>query len=173
MDTSPPESKGGLSEELRGDASDLTATAKSHLHSEVDARKGEAVSQAQSLSSALNKAAQELDQSPDWIKSAFRQGAQTVQRFAESIEGKDSRALTRDVQRFARENPTTFLASCAVAGFAAARVMKAGAETGSANYGLNYGDQRPHIPSTATGGPQFGSVQADPPLGTAFNKGIA
>lgn len=128
MDTSTPATGGGLREELRGDATTLSDTAKDKLHSQVDARKGEAVSQAQSLSSALDKAAGELEQSPDWLKSAFRQGAQRLQRFADTIEHKDSRQLTRDVQQFARNNPGTFLGACAAAGFAAARVMKAGAD---------------------------------------------
>jgi hypothetical protein len=128
MQASTPSSDGGLRDELRSDAATLSTTAKDRLHGEIDARKGAAVSQTRTLSSALDKAAGELEQSPDWLKSAFRQGAQTIQRLAESIEHKDSRQLTSDAQRFARENPGTFLAGCAVAGFAAARVLKAGVE---------------------------------------------
>jgi hypothetical protein len=117
---------GELREELRGDAQTVTNTAKQRLLAEADARKGTAADQAKSLSSALETAAGELSNSPAWLRSVFEQGAQTLQRFAETIEQKDSRQITRDVQNLARQHPGTFLAGCAAAGFAAARVLKAG-----------------------------------------------
>ena len=123
----PPNQDGGAGSELRSDARQLGSTAANRLHSEVDARKGTAVNQAQQVSSALGQAADGLDEgSPDWLKSAFRQGAQQIQRFADTIERKDSRQIMREAQDFARNNPGTFLAACAAAGFAAARVLKAG-----------------------------------------------
>ncbi|MET0180065.1 MAG: hypothetical protein ABW194_06220 [Novosphingobium sp.] len=129
---SPASDQGGLREELRGDAQAVTDTAKERLHSEVDSRKGEAASQAKTLSSALEDVAGKLDpNTPTWLKSALEQGARSIQRLAEGVEQKDSRQLTRDVTQFARQNPGTFLAGCALVGFAAARVFKAGA-TGTA-----------------------------------------
>ena len=189
MNATTPDNGGGLREELRGDATTLTDTAKNTLHSQVDARKSDAVSQAQSLSSALDKAAGELDQSPDWLKSAFRQGAQTIQRFADSIEHKDSRQLTRDVQQFARTNPATFLGACAAAGFAAARVMKAGVDTSSTSagtgsqgsYGASSGSQQGYEPYSAysTGGSTSGSnsvfagMETERQAETTFQGGVA
>jgi hypothetical protein len=122
-----------LREELRSDAATVTDSAKDRLASEVDVRKGTAADQAKAVSSALDKAAGELSNSPDWLQSAFRQGAQSIQRFADTIDRKDARQLTREVQQFARQNPGTFLGACALAGFAAARVLKAGAEEPSAS----------------------------------------
>jgi hypothetical protein len=122
---------GGLREELRSDAGTITQSAKERLGSEIDARKGAATTQAKSISSALDAAAGELNDSPEWLRSMLQQGAQTLQRFADTIEQKDGRELTRDVQRLARENPGTFFGACALAGFAAARVLKAGAGTSS------------------------------------------
>ncbi|HYW17231.1 MAG TPA: hypothetical protein VE891_13900 [Allosphingosinicella sp.] len=125
----PPNQDGGTASALRSDAQQLGSTAASRLHSEVDARKETAVNQAQSVSAAISQAAEGLDESsPDWLKSAFRQGAQQIQRLADSVEQKDSRQLMRDAQDFARNNPGTFLAACAAIGFAAARVLKAGGE---------------------------------------------
>ena len=120
---------GGAAGELKSDAQQLGSKAANRLHSEVDNRKGEAVSQAQSVSSAIEQTANNLDDNtPQWLKSAFTQGAQQIQRFADSIEQKDSRQLMSEAQNFARNNPGTFLAACAAAGFAAARVFKAGGE---------------------------------------------
>jgi hypothetical protein len=119
----------GVGEELRSDAQHVGQTTVNRLHSEVDARKGSAASQAKSVSSAIDRAAGELDDgAPDWLKSAFRQGAQQVQRFADALEQKDSRQLIGDVSNFARNSPGTFLAACAAAGFAAARLAKVAAD---------------------------------------------
>lgn len=125
---STPSTGAELKTELRGDAQTVTDSAKQRLYSEADARKGSAAEQAKSLSSALESAAGELQQSPAWLRSIFEQGAQKLQSFAQTIETKDSRALSRDVQQLARQHPGTFLAGCAAAGFAAARVLKAGVE---------------------------------------------
>jgi ElaB/YqjD/DUF883 family membrane-anchored ribosome-binding protein len=119
---------GGAGNELRADAQKLGSKAADRIHGEVDSRKGQAVSQAQSFSSAIEKTAGEMNDGPEWLKSALHKGAQSIQRFADSIEQKDSRQLMRDAQTFARDNPGTFLAACAAAGFAAARVFRAGAE---------------------------------------------
>lgn len=140
MEPSSQNDAGELRQELRSDAATVTHSAKERLRSEVDARKGEAADQAKAVSSALNKAAGELSDSPDWLRSALKQGAQGIERFAETIDRKNAGQLTRDVQRFARENPGTFLGACALAGFAAARVLKAGADsTDTATQSGSYG----------------------------------
>lgn len=113
--------------ELMEDAKGVGNTAVDRLHSEVDTRKDTAVDAAKSVSTAINKAASGLDpNAPSWLKSAMERGAQQVQSFAQTIEGKDSRELVSDVSEFARNSPMTFLGACAAAGFAAARVFKAG-----------------------------------------------
>jgi ElaB/YqjD/DUF883 family membrane-anchored ribosome-binding protein len=133
------QSGGGTTTDLRADAQHIGEKAKDRIHSEVDNRKSTAVSQAQSVSSAIEQTAGNLDENtPEWLKSALQQGAQKIQQFADSIEQKDSRQLVRDVQDFARNSPGTFLAACAAAGFAAARIFKAG-EQGSQGYSSQSG----------------------------------
>ena len=113
--------------ELLSDAKGVGTSAVNRLHSEVDARKGDAASQVKSVSSAIEKAREGLDtNAPAWLKSAFDQGAQQVQKFADTLEQKDSRQLITEVSDFARGSPGTFLSACAAAGFAAARIFKAG-----------------------------------------------
>lgn len=156
---SPSSTTGDLRQELRGDAQTVTDTAKERLHSEVDSRKGEAVGQAKTLSSALEDAAGKLDpNTPNWLRSALQQGARTIQQLADSVEQKDSRQLSRDVQQLARQNPGTFLAGCALVGFAAARVLRAGtsaaAETGT---GYTSGSATTSYPSSGSSYPSSGS----------------
>ncbi len=131
---SPPENTGGTTDELRSDAKQLGSTAKNRIHSEIDARKSTAADQAKSVSSAIDRAAGEFDEAtPQWLKSAFDQGATQIRRFADTLEQKDSRQILSDVQSLARNNPGTFLAGCAALGFAAARVFRAGASDGSSS----------------------------------------
>lgn len=113
--------------ELLADAKDVGNSAVNRLHSEVDGRKGDAATQVKSLSTAIRTAGGNLDSdAPAWLKSAFEQGAQQVQKFADTLEQKNSRQLVGQVSDFARNSPGTFLAACAAAGFAAARIFKAG-----------------------------------------------
>lgn len=129
MQQPPNEGAGGTGSELRSDAQQLSSKAADRLHSEVDSRKGQAAEQAKSVSSAIERTAGELDEgAPAWLKSAFRQSADQIQRFAEAMEQRDSRQILNEVQSFARERPALFLGACAAAGFAAARVFKAGGE---------------------------------------------
>ncbi|MDQ3080429.1 MAG: hypothetical protein M3R03_10600 [Pseudomonadota bacterium] len=126
------ETMSGVGSEVLSDAKNVGASAVNRLHSEVDARKDDAVTQAQSVSSAIEQAADGLDpNAPQWLKSAFQQGAQQVQKFASTLDQKDSRQLVNDVSDFARNSPGTFLAACAAAGFAAARVFRAGSSENS------------------------------------------
>lgn len=120
-----------LKEELRSDAKSLGEAARDRVHSAVDGQKGTATRQVKSAASALQSAERELDaDSPEWLRAALRQGSQALQRMADSVEGKSSRELMDDVQRMARNNPVMFWGLCAAAGFAAVRVMKAGAQNG-------------------------------------------
>jgi hypothetical protein len=122
------DSSGGTREQLKADAKQLGTTASNRLHSELDARKGTAATQVRSVSSAIGQAADGLDDgAPQWLRSAFQQGAQKAQMFADSLERKDSRQIMSDIQNMARSNPGAFIAGCAALGFAAARIFKAGA----------------------------------------------
>lgn len=119
---------GRMRSEIRSDAERLKNTLADRIHSELDARKGTAATQARSLSSAVGQAADGLDDgAPQWLRAAFQQGAQYAQRFADSLEQKDSRQVMSDIQDIARNNPGAFIAGCAALGFAAARILKAGA----------------------------------------------
>lgn len=127
----------GVRDELIADAKGVGTSAVNRLHSEVDARKGDAVAQVHIISSTIEKAASELDPAaPAWLKSALDQGAQQIQKLADTLEHKDSRQIVEQVNQFARNSPATFLATCAAAGFAAARVFKAGASPQHTNTDL-------------------------------------
>ena len=154
-------SSGGMGGELRSNAQQLSSTAGNRIHSELDARKGTAATQAKSVGSAIERAAGELgDDVPQWLRSAFQQGAQQVQRLADTLEQKDSRTIVRDIQQMARQNPGTFLAGCAALGFAAARIFKAGASDGSGTTSFQAPSQT-RFPPPQVNEPMFRSSGSD------------
>ena len=165
---SPPESAGGTTGELRSDAQQLGGSASNRIHSELDARKGTAATQVRSASSAFERAAGEFDEStPQWLRSAFEQGATQIRQFADTLEQKDSRQILQDVQTLARNNPGTFLAGCAALGFAAARIFKAGASDG-------FDSQRPsqaQFPPVAVDEPMFRPETAAEPSPSPSPRG--
>ena len=128
--------------ELRAGAERVTEAATDRLQSEADIRKDELVDQAHEASGALEGAARELpERAPTWLKSALEQGAKAVGDLASAAEQKDTAELLRDVQRFARQSPEGFLAGCALLGFAASRVFKAGAGRSSGSPSPGMGDR--------------------------------
>jgi hypothetical protein len=60
-----------------------------------------------------------------------RQAARSASQFAGRIENRGFDGVIEDVQRFARRKPGTFLLGAALAGFGAARLLRAGAMAGS------------------------------------------
>ncbi len=118
-------------EELSRDASQLKDTAGQRIEQEADTRKGQAAQIAGSASSALSKAASELEQddnAPDWLGSAMRHAASSIDRLAGEIDGRSVNQMGQQLMNFARSNPGTFLAASAATGFAAARMLRAGVE---------------------------------------------
>ena len=120
-----------IRDELSNDASRLTQTATSKIEQAADGRKQQVTGAAQAVSSAIDRAVgalREDDQAPDWLTSAFEKTARQIGDLARSVEGKDISEIRRGVTDFARQSPVAFLAASAVAGFAAARVLRAGSE---------------------------------------------
>lgn len=155
---SPTENAGGVRSEMRSDTQQLSSSAANRVHSELDARKGAVAEQARSVSAAIDRATGELDDGvPQWVKSAFQQGAQQIHRLADALEQENSRELVKSMQTMARNNPGTFLLGCAVLGFGAARIFKAGASESSPGQ-----SQRAQFPPVPVDEPTFSSSSPDP-----------
>jgi hypothetical protein len=118
-----------ITDELKHDASRLKDNVGARAKQEAESRKGAAVNLAGSATSALDSAAQDLrdnPDAPDWMASALQQAARSIDGFAQRIDGRSIDQLGDDVAEFARRSPGTFLAASAAAGFAAARIFRAG-----------------------------------------------
>ena len=157
MQQPPTEDPGAVGSELRADAQHMGTSAANFLHGEADTRKGAAAEQARSASSAIQRVVGELDEgAPAWLKATFQQSADQIQKFADALEQKDSRQLLNEVQTFARERPGAFLGACAAAGFAAARIFKAGADNTTGPSQENNRASEPNY-RAGDGEPQFRS----------------
>lgn len=134
-----------VADELRHDAGRLKDSVGARAKQEAEGRKGQAVHVAGSASAALNTAADDLRDNPDvpdWMASALQQAARKIQGLASHVEGRSVDELGRDLSEFARRNPGTFLAASAAAGFAAARVLRAGVDKKRHDSGNGQGAQQ-------------------------------
>lgn len=129
--TTTSDTASGLREELGQDTAHVADTLKGRATQEAETRKVAAAGIAGSASGALGKAVDDLRDNPDapeWMAKGLQQVAQQIDRLAGDLQGRSVEDMTRDAARLARDNPGTFLAVAAAAGFAAARLLRAGAD---------------------------------------------
>lgn len=168
--------RSAVGDELSHDASQLKSTATQRMQQEADTRKGQAAQIAGSASSALGKAAEELEQddnAPDWLGSAMRQAAGSIDRLASEVDGRSVNQLGQQLTSFARSNPGAFLAASAAAGFAAARVLRAGVEHRHHSQGSSdFGGAGGSTSTTSTpGAASYGTASSSTPGGTGMGSG--
>jgi hypothetical protein len=121
----------GVGSELMQNAARLKDSVGARAKQEAESRMGDAVQVAGSASAALNSAAENLERNPnapDWMASALQGVARQIDRLAGHVDGRNIDDLGREIAQFARSHPGAFLAASAAAGFAAARVLRAGAD---------------------------------------------
>jgi len=150
MNTPSNTTSGGIRAELGEDAAHLGETLKGRAAQQAETGKNAALGIAGSASGALGAAADDLRDNPDapeWMAKGLQQVARQIDRVAGDLQGRSLEDMTRDAARFARENPGTFLAAAAAAGFAAARLLRAGvdhkhhASEGTGSTGSQYAAQ--------------------------------
>jgi len=120
-----------FADELKGDASRLKGDVAARAKQETEDRMSQAAQLAGSASCALDTAARDLrdnPDAPDWMASALQQAARSIESLAGHVEGRSIDQIGQEVAGFARRNPGTFLAAAAALGFAASRVLRAGAD---------------------------------------------
>lgn len=105
-------------------------TAKQHAAAGAD----RAASEADKISSAVEAAAQALeDEDREGMASYVRELGEGMSTFAERLQDRNAEQLTDDARSLARDNPTAFLLGSVAVGFGLSRFFKASAErSGSA-----------------------------------------
>ena len=137
--TPPPATPGDAAETVKGEAKRLASEAKQETArvasiardqatQMVDRTKDQTAQRLGSLASALRQAAQSLekDDAAGFGRYAGL-AADSVDKAADYVGGKDLRELVRDTQTFARRHPDLFLGGAFVAGVMLARFIKSSA----------------------------------------------
>ncbi|KUF10581.1 hypothetical protein [Pseudoponticoccus marisrubri] len=118
-----------LPDAMREKASAVAGDARDMAHEKADETVGAARDRAQdelrSARSATDAAAEELPEG-SLQAEALSQASGLLDTAVASLNDVDFDTLAQDVSHFARRNPLLFLGGAALAGFAAARFLKAG-----------------------------------------------
>ena len=110
--------------ELTESAKGLASDAGGKLRDAVEAQKSAGADYVSGLAGAVRRAAGEFDGEIPQAAEYIRGAAQAIDDFSGAIKRRDLSQLVRDVQEFARSQPTAFLGATVLAGFAAVRFLK-------------------------------------------------
>lgn len=144
---------------LKDEAKALGGKAGEKVAAAVNAHKDKVGDPLRQVAGAVDAAREALGdnggQAPAWVTDGLGQMASQATRLADTLQNSDSRQIAQQVQQFARQSPTLFLAGCAALGFAAARILRAGAQSSEddgqadwhegdvGNFGLAPGETNP------------------------------
>ena len=107
----------------------LAGEAKQQGQSILQQQQGFVASQIESIAGALHKTAEQLGSDEQGALAQYtEQAAAGLERFSHSIRDQDFNTVVRQVEDFARRQPTVFIGSAALLGFLAARFLKSSAE---------------------------------------------
>jgi uncharacterized protein YjbJ (UPF0337 family) len=110
--------------ELTDGAKGLASDASEKLRSSVETQKTAGADYISGLAGAVRRAAGEFDQEIPQAANYIRGAAEAIDDFSDALRRRDLSQLVRDVQGFARSQPSAFLGATLVAGFAVVRFLK-------------------------------------------------
>jgi ElaB/YqjD/DUF883 family membrane-anchored ribosome-binding protein len=130
--------------------SNVTSQAKEQATSRVSDQKDRAAQSLNSVAYAVTQVGDQLRVENPAIAQAADTLAEKLQTWSSNLETQDVNELLRSAQRFARSNPTAFLAGAFAVGFLGARFLKSSApDDRSRSFGGAYG------PYSATTRPDY------------------
>jgi gas vesicle protein len=130
---SPADAAGTLKRQGR----QLREEARDEIQRFATQRKQEAASFLKDVSNALDEVTSKLDeQGHDRVARYAGAAAEKLRQVVDDLPRRDLGDLLRQAENFARERPAVFLGALFIAGFGAARFLKASGEASSAEGGL-------------------------------------
>lgn len=106
---------------------------KDMAQEQIQAGANQVVSSANAAAGALRRAADDVANEHAWIGSILRKSADGLESASQSLRGGNLEGAVRDLNGFARRQPTLFLGGGFAIGFALARVGKTAIEHASDN----------------------------------------
>lgn len=129
-----------LKGEARDRAQSLKAQAGERARSYAEDGKARATSALGEFAQVINDTASTVDERLGSEYGEYaRKTAQSVERFAQSLENKDVEELFNDARDLIRKSPAVAIGTAAAVGFALVRLVKAGIEPQESSTGSTYG----------------------------------
>ena len=111
--------------DAKDQARQMVGSAKQQVRDQASEQSHKAASSLRDLGDQLQRMVSGEGPAEGPAADIARQAAQTVQRFADSLENRRPEELLDDVKRFARQRPGVFVLGALGAGFLAGRVLRA------------------------------------------------
>jgi hypothetical protein len=121
-------------------AKELASNAEEKLHDRAEEQKTAGAERVRTIADAIRRAADAMGSELPQATSYIRRAATELETFSQTVRRRDVRELVRNVQDFARRNPTLFVGASVVAGIALVRFLK----TSSQGSPENGGNERQH-----------------------------
>lgn len=125
----PNDNRRGARQAVRDEAGKLSGQAGDKLRAFADDGKTRATGALDGIAKMIEDAAGTIDEKVgDQYGGYARQASSAVTGFADNLRGKEVDDLVADAREFVRKSPGVAIGLAAVAGFALARVLRAGAD---------------------------------------------
>jgi hypothetical protein len=136
--------------ELTDSAKGLASDTSEKLRSAVESQKTAGADYISGLAGAVRRAAGEFDQEIPQAADYIRGAAGAIDDFSDALRRRDLSQLVREVQGFARSQPTAFLGATLVAGFAVVRFLKSSTAAASDHSAASFSSSISGRPHTTT-----------------------
>lgn len=140
----PPEAEGGspgtesteqlkteaaeAADDLRRHGEEAAATVRDRATAFAQEQKEAGARQVDSLARAVNRAAEELEQSSPQLAGYARHAASSVDTLSHSLRDRSLSDLFNDANQYARREPVVFFGAAMAAGFALSRFLRSSAQ---------------------------------------------
>lgn len=129
---------GQAASEAKAGAREAARAGKERARSFLDEQKDTAAHRVSGMAEALKATAQDLERRPDAASGSAgfaRQAAESMERFATTLQERDVNSLLGEATRLARRRPAAFIAGAVTAGFLLARFLKSSGERDHETHG--------------------------------------
>ncbi|WP_322889676.1 MULTISPECIES: hypothetical protein [unclassified Yoonia] len=147
-------------DKIQDKAQDAAGKVSEHMTDAADKTRSGAARNVKQMAEALHTASDQLDDNSTQ-RRMFDVVADNLEQVSDALTRKDMGEMMRDLNQMARKHPFAFLGGAALVGFAATRLMTAGASDGGhraqgATTQQARDDARHPLPTSATGTPTTG-----------------
>ncbi len=157
--SSAAQDMGDASTGLLGKAKSMASDAGGKVNDAFEDRKAAGADKVKGISSAIRRAADELEGELPPAATYIRRAADEIDAMADAVQRRDVRQMLSDVQSFAKRQPAAFLGATVLGGFAVMRLLRTPTATHEASGDAYTGtsDKGRSLVVTETASPSMGA----------------